>query len=99
MIKTITEQQFHDAFISMGRENQFSYHGRKALYDYLEELAEETGKEAELDVVALCCEFVEYDNIEELQEEMEDIETMEELQDKTLVIDIPEMTGFIIQQF
>jgi len=99
MKKIITEQQFHDTFINIGRGSQFSYYGRKAIYNFLEELAEETGKEAELDVIALCCEFAEYNDFEELQEEIEDIETMEELQDKTIVIDIPEMTGFIIQQF
>ena len=62
MIQTINRWDFEDAFKSMGRATQFSYHGLVALYDYLEKMEEETGVPFELDVVALCCEYTEYDN-------------------------------------
>ena len=62
---------FHDAFVRMGRKSQFSYEGRAALYGYLTELAEDTGGPVELDVIALCCEFTEYESIEEYNTEYE----------------------------
>ena len=63
MKKTINFYDFERAFINMGRENQFSYQGKKALFEHLVEYEESTGHEIELDVVALCCEYSEYDSI------------------------------------
>ena len=51
--------QFREAFRLAGRMDQFSYEGLEALFDYLEELSEDTGEPIELDVVALCCEYYE----------------------------------------
>ena len=65
MKKTISSYDFVQAFVDMGREANFSCAGRKALFDYLEELEEDTGEEMELDVIALCCEFTEYSNVQE----------------------------------
>lgn len=65
MKKIINSYDFERAFVDMGRENNFSYAGRNALFEYLEELEEDTGEEIELDVVALCCEFTEYGNVQE----------------------------------
>jgi hypothetical protein len=52
----ITQSQFHDAFKRCGRGEQFSYGALNALYDYLEEVGDETDQEYDLDVIALCCE-------------------------------------------
>ena len=57
--------QFREAFRLAGRMDQFSYGGLEVLFDYLEELSEDTGEPIELDVVALCCEYYE-SSIEEL---------------------------------
>lgn len=57
MKQDINLSQFRDAFHRSGRENQFTHEGLKVLYDYLEEVFEES---YELDVIALCCEFSEY---------------------------------------
>ena len=57
--------QFSEAFRIAGRMDQFSYEGLEVLFDYLEELSEDTGESIELDVVALCCEYYE-SSIEEL---------------------------------
>lgn len=57
--------EFHDSFTNCNRENNFSYNGRKALFDYLEEYEDSTGSEIEHDVIALCCEYCEYENIKE----------------------------------
>ena len=52
--------QFVDAFRDHGREAQFSYQAKRALFDYLEDLGDDIGEEIELDVIALCCEYAEY---------------------------------------
>lgn len=57
--------QFREAFRLAGRMDQFSYEGLEVLFDYLEELSEDTGEAIELDVIALCCEYYE-SSIEEL---------------------------------
>ena len=57
--------QFQEAFRLVGREDQFSYEGLEVLFDYLENLSEDTGEPIELDVVALCCDYYE-SSIQEL---------------------------------
>ena len=69
--QNVTESMFHDAFVRMGRKTQFSYEGRTALYGYMAELADDTGEPIELDVIALCCEFTEYESIEQYNAEYE----------------------------
>ena len=95
MKKTINQYDFSDAFEKMGRDNNFSYEGKKALFNYLEELEEGTGEEMELDVIAICCEYTEYENLEELQKDY-DVENIEELEQNTTVIMIDD-ESFIIQ--
>lgn len=53
MKKTINYYDFRAEFREFGREEQFTRQGLKALFDYLEELAEDCGIEIELDVIAL----------------------------------------------
>jgi hypothetical protein len=60
MKQTINFNQFADAFSTRG--GNFSYNGLRALYDFIEEVDEEGSTETELDVIALCCEFSEYDS-------------------------------------
>ncbi len=99
MIKTIGFCEFTDSFRNMGRGEQFSYGGLQALYDYLEELAEDIGEEVELDVIALCCEYAEYADLEEFQGDYgEDYDCMEAVEENTLVIYVAG-ERFIIQQF
>lgn len=65
MKQTINKSQFIDAFQSSQYKDNFSYEGLCMLYEYLEDLADETGEEYELDIVALACEFTEstYDEV------------------------------------
>lgn len=65
MKTTVNEYAFTQAFTDMNRGNNFSYSGLKALFNYLEEYEESTGEEIELDVIALCCEYTEYENVQE----------------------------------
>ena len=57
MKQTISQSDFHDAFIHMNREENFSYEARELLFEYFEEVDEEM----ELDVIAICCEYYEND--------------------------------------
>lgn len=98
MKQIINFSQFVDAFARMDRADNFSYEGKKALFNYLEQYEEDTGSEIELDIIALCCEYTEYKNLEELQENYSDIDSMEELEQHTQVIMINN-ESFIIQDF
>ena len=104
MKKTVSEYDFTRAFQVAERTN-FSYHGLQALYAYLEEYEESTGEEIELDVIALCCEYAEYDSLEDFQADYgKEYETFEDIQDETSMILIDaevdvEDGSFIIQQF
>ena len=101
MYTTINFFDFQDAFKNHGRGNQFTYEGLNALYDYLEEYEEETGESIELDVIAICCEYSEYENLDEFWEDYdkEDYPTLEDIQDETCVIEIEGSDGFIIMCF
>jgi len=99
MIQTINEYQFADAFHKMGRGEQFSYEGLKALYDYLEDYEDSTGEQIELDVIALCCDYTEYEDLEAFQEDYgEDYQSFENIEHATQVIMIDD-DAFIIQAF
>lgn len=107
MKQTINFSQFCDAF-SDDRKDTFTYHGKQALFEYLEEYEEATGEEIELDIIALCCEYTEYENLKELQDNYSDIKSMDDLEEHTQVIQIPEHKGlnetiegggFIIQDY
>ena len=99
MYQTITQSDFIEAFSKMGRKDNFSYSGLVALYDYLESYEEDTGEKLELDVIALCCEYTEYSDFAELQGDYNNIEDMDELKDETVVIEILDSDGFIIQDY
>jgi|LSQX01.3.fsa_nt_gb hypothetical protein len=71
MYKTISEWEFRDEFKAYGREDQFSYTGLGALYDFYTDLENETGEQIELDVIAICCEWSEYGTIEEIVQDYE----------------------------
>lgn len=97
-ITHISFNEFADSFTgSYG--NNFSDEGLQALFAYLEDYEDSVGEELELDPIAFCCEYTEYDSFKELQENYSDIETMEELRDHTAVIEIEGTDRFIIQDY
>ena len=55
MFQSINKSQFRDEFARMGRANQFSCDALGLLYDYMEDC----DPDAELDVIAICCEYSE----------------------------------------
>tara|TARA_R100000656_G_C3917149_1_gene122099 strand:+ start:434 stop:769 length:336 start_codon:yes stop_codon:yes gene_type:complete len=111
MYDTIDFNAFNNWFIKH-RPDNFSYEGRKALFEYLDELdgavTDETGSNSclgiKFDPIAICCEYSEYENLEEFNKDYsfsdkfpyKDIEQIEEI---TSVIKIPDSQKFIIQVF
>ena len=61
MKTSINFSQFCDAFRDMNRNENFSYDGKRALFEYFEQYEDDCGVEVELDVIALCCEYSEDD--------------------------------------
>lgn len=104
MFSTITQSMFIDEFRAHGRQDQFSYKALVALYAHMVDMEEQTGEELQLDVVGLCCEFTEYEDLQEYNADYntgdpEDADTMEDIEDKTNVIRIGKGESFLIQQY
>lgn len=101
MIKTITEWDFVNSFDEMNRSENFSVAGRKALF----ELLEEVNPDSELDVIAICVEFSEYKDLEELKNDYpydEDLEDDDDIlnyyREKTMVLELAN-GGLVIQAY
>lgn len=59
----VSMYDFRNAFMQSDTyKNSFSYEGLQALFEYLEQYEEETGEEIDFDMVALACEYSEYDS-------------------------------------
>ena len=101
IIKTrdIDIYQFLREFEEYNREDNFSYAGTSALFDWLKELSVDTGEPYELDVIALCCEFTEYSDLAEIKDTYFStvLDSIEDLYDHTIVIEFD--GGIIIQDF
>ena len=110
MKQEINKSQFVEQFNAI-RPDNFSYAGLSAFYDWLEELSEGTGEEYNLDVIALCCEFSEYESARgcvetcgydcdfstcDDNEEREEV-ALDYLRDETMLIEFE--GGVIIQDF
>lgn len=67
MRETVTKHHFIDVIMKL-RPNNFSLDGLEALFEYIEEYEESAETQIEFDPIALCCEYSEYANIEEIQE-------------------------------
>jgi len=93
----VNKCDFMDRFRRFDRYEQFGYDALSALYDYLEQYEDDTGEEIELDVIALCCEYTNYDDLEDIQSNYTDIKDMDDLRDHTQVIE--HKSGIVIQDF
>ena len=94
MIYEINKTEFIEAFSKWhggDYKNNFSYDGLDAMYDYFDEI-----EEYELDMVGICCNYSEYENLAEIQEQYADIETVDDLRELTEVIEIPNTERLII---
>ena len=61
MFSTVYKDDFCRAFKEI-RPDNFTPDALDALFNYFEEL-EESGVKIELDVIAICCEYTEYENV------------------------------------
>ena len=96
MKTTVSKTDFIDAFKKL-RPDNFSYDGLVALYDYLDDFEEDTDEEIELDVIAFCCDYTEYENLEEYKKSYSSIKSIEDIQSATAYISIPNSKRFITQ--
>ena len=107
MKETVTEYHFIDTFKkSVNYKNNFSYQGLVALFEYIEQYEDDFGEEFEFDMIGLCCDYTEYSSLAEFNTDYGDVsvrpwkyETLEDIRDATLVIEIPETDRFIIGDF
>jgi len=67
MYINVNETAFIDSFKTMGRmkttasdDGNFTLEALRALFEYLEQAEDDNGREFELDPIALCCQFAEY---------------------------------------
>lgn len=66
----VTLSRFRDEFNNLiDRKGQFSYDALEVIYNDIMAIADCNGEPYELDVIAICCEYTEYDNYEELAEQ------------------------------
>lgn len=106
---TLNFSQFCDNWPE-SRKNQFSYEAKRAIFNYLEELEQDTGEEAEFDPIAICCDFAEYDSefnaVKDYTDEFNDIRDNDErqeqarqwLEERTLILQL-DNGGIVIQNF
>lgn len=111
MFKKISEWDFVKEFDNMNRSDNFSFEGRRVLFEHIEDI----NPEWELDVISICVDYVEYKNIDEFLKENQNIDMekiyingeldedkLEELiSDITLLLKFGKSLndGFIVQQF
>ena len=81
--------------------NGFSYEAAQALGEYLCQYAEDIGTPIEFNIVELCSKWTEYDNLEEYLQYYpdEEFEELDELRERTTVIEIPGTDRIIVQDF
>lgn len=77
-----TTSQFAEAFVGMGRGDQFSYEALEALFEHYNELSD-----YELDVIEICCDWTEYGSQDEACEEL-GMEDLDELNDNHSIIEL-----------
>ncbi len=102
MKQSVTRFDFVDWFRgSDNYKNNFSYDGLNSLFDYFEELEEDMGQEIDFDPIAICCEFSEYENLNEIKESYSSVEinNIDDLKYHTNVIEIDDSDKLIIQDF
>jgi hypothetical protein len=64
---TVTESMFCEQFKRV-RPDNFSRAALEALFAHFDEMEREQGEELELDVIAICCDWTEYDSALEAAE-------------------------------
>ena len=92
MKKTVNIYDFRNAFQNL-RPNNFSYEGLTVLWEYFEEYENETNIDIDFDPIAICIDFMECTVLEALEEY--NLNNIEELEDNTIVLPIPQTDRII----
>ena len=94
LVQTIrSAAHMRDEFQRFGRKDQFSYDDYEYLYAYLWDRGQELERPEDFCVVSICCEWCEYNSLQELAEQcgLEDIEDADE------IVDAMEKRGTLIR--
>ena len=98
MKQTIDLHQFERGFNI--RPDNFTYVGIQALFEYFGDLENDLDEQIEFDPIAICCEYTEYTDIGEFQDQYGDeYGDLDQIADYTQVIQINSGPGFIIADF
>ena len=94
MKETVTVYLFRDAFQQCDTyKYNFSYEGLHALFEYIEEVEDDIGEEFEFDMVGICCDYTEYDSLEDFNADYssdDKVYTIDDIREETVVIEIPD---------
>lgn len=82
MIMSVTKSMFCNTFKNSQYNENFSYDGLRALYDYFEEINPNT----ELDLPVIAQQYEEFNSLTEIIENYPTVKDMESLQSQTVVI-------------
>ena len=103
MKEYVNEYTFRERFIGSDYyKNNFSFEGLHALFEYIEQVEDDIGEEFEFDMVGICCDYTEYDSIEDFNADYshyEDGYHLDDIREETVVIEIPNTERFIIGVF
>jgi len=104
MIREITQWDFVNAFSSSDNyKDSFSYEGLIELFEFFEQLDNDSETPINFDMVEIACTYAEYDNLAEFQDNYTDgkemFPTVESIGYVSTVLEIPNTERFIIEQF
>lgn len=101
MYTRISKYDFMEAFRNMDRYDQFGYEALSALFDYIEDVEQDTGVEIDLDVIAICCDYT-VSTLKEVRDAYdldEDVDVLEYLMDNTVVVEELDDGRILYQNF
>ena len=65
LIQTISANNLFHLASRMDRGHNFGYNGWRAIGDYLESLSDDLGKDVEIDIISICCDYAMAENAED----------------------------------
>ena len=92
MIQTVNVHDFRQAFHDCGRGEQFSHEALGLIFNWFEQLEDDSGIPYELDVIALCCDIAEM-----TAAEARDAYDIDEDEDDDVITHLDEHTSVIGQ--
>ena len=109
---TVTQSMFFEQFKRI-RYEQFSNAALGALFAHFEEIEQCSGEEMEFDVIAICCDWTEYNSALEAAEsygfkaggsdderaDMNERAALEFLTDETTVLELGEGNGVVVLNY